>query len=501
MPVPELRIRNLNQREPNTGGNYVLYWMIANRRPAWNYSLDRACEWAAKLNKPLIVFEALRCGYRWASDRIHRFVLQGMAENRKRFEQTPALYFPYVETEQQHGEGLLEILAADAAVVVTDDFPCFFLPAMLKLVSRRLDTKLEAVDSNGVLPMRAADRVFPRAHSFRRFLHKSLPDHLDESPLPDPFDEFNIPARKQLPAGIRDRWPAAEDSLLKGDVDVLADLPIDHNVGPAAFDGGAQSAEETLDDFIQNKLHKYGDGRNHPDDDASSGLSPYLHFGHISAHEVFHRVAKRERWTPFQIAEKPTGSREGWWGMSPEGESFLDELITWRELGYNMCWQRRDYDKYSSLPDWAQETLAEHADDEREFIYSLEQFEAADTHDEIWNAAQTQLVRDGRMHNYLRMLWGKKILHWSESPQDALRIMIHLNNKYAVDGRNPNSYSGIFWVLGRYDRAWGPERPIFGKVRYMTSDSTRKKLRLKEYLRRYAADVSGGKPANGTLFR
>ena len=215
-------------------------------------------------------------------------------------------------------------------------------------------------------------------------------------------------------------------------------------------------------------------------------MSPYLHWGHISVPEMFLDLVQREGWTPEQLAPKASGSRSGWWGMSSAVESFLDELITWRELGFNMAWQRDDYDRYESLPEWAQKTLAEHAKDPRPHVYDLEGFAKAETHDEIWNAAQRQLVRDGRIHNYLRMLWGKKILHWTETPRDALEIMVELNNRYAVDGRDPNSYSGIFWVLGRYDRAWGPERPIFGKIRYMTSDSTRKKVRLRKYLREYS---------------
>ena len=176
--------------------------------------------------------------------------------------------------------------------------------------------------------------------------------------------------------------------------------------------------------------------------------------------------------------------------MEEAAEGFLDELITWRELSYNMCSKRPDYARYSSLPEWARRTLEEHINDPREYTYTLEEFEAGQTHDELWNAAQMQLVTEGRMHNYLRMLWGKKILHWTARPQDALRIMIELNNKYAVDGRNPNSYSGILWVLGRYDRAWGPERPIFGKIRYMTSDSTRRKLKVNSYIERYAPQQS-----------
>lgn len=172
--------------------------------------------------------------------------------------------------------------------------------------------------------------------------------------------------------------------------------------------------------------------------------------------------------------------------MSPAAESFLDEFITWREIGYNMCSKNTNYHRYDSLPSWAKETLKKHSKDKRQYTYSLEEFESCKTHDQLWNAAQNQLNQEGRIHNYLRMLWGKKILEWSETPQHALKIMIELNNKLALDGRNPNSYSGIFWVLGRYDRPWGPERPIFGSIRYMSSVNTQKKLNLKKYLQKYS---------------
>jgi deoxyribodipyrimidine photo-lyase len=166
----------------------------------------------------------------------------------------------------------------------------------------------------------------------------------------------------------------------------------------------------------------------------------------------------------------------------------LDQLITWRELGLNMCARREDYDRYESLPLWAQKTLSDHAHDRRPYKYTAEQFESGKTHDPLWNAAQMQLVREGRLHNYLRMLWGKKILEWSGSPPEALRIMIELNNKYGLDGRDPNSYSGIFWVLGRYDRPWGPERPIFGKIRYLSSENTARKIRVKNFIKKYCPE-------------
>ena len=173
--------------------------------------------------------------------------------------------------------------------------------------------------------------------------------------------------------------------------------------------------------------------------------------------------------------------------MSQPAEAFLDELVTWRELGYVFCFHRPDYDRFESLPQFALDTLAKHAADKRPHVYSLEQLARAQTHDRIWNAAQTQLVREGTIHNYLRMLWGKKIYEWSATPELALAHMIELNNRYALDGRNPNSYSGIFWTMGRFDRPW-PERKVFGTLRCMTSDSTEKKLDLTTYLARFSPE-------------
>jgi deoxyribodipyrimidine photo-lyase len=180
--------------------------------------------------------------------------------------------------------------------------------------------------------------------------------------------------------------------------------------------------------------------------------------------------------------------QRGWFGMSEAAEAFLDELVTWRELGFNYCWQRSDYEDYRSLPEWAKATLDGHAADPREHVYSLEQFAASRTHDEVWNAAQRQLRESGVLQNYLRMLWGKKVLEWSRSPAEAFHILIELNNRYAIDGRDPNSYTGISWVFGRYDRPWAPERPIYGVIRYMSSANTVKKLRLKQYLQQWGAD-------------
>lgn len=493
LTVPSLRIRTANARSIDPHGDFVLYWMIAARRARHNFALDRAIEHARALGKPLVVLEPLRVGYRFASDRFHRFVLQGMADNLARFERTSVLYHPYVEPEEGAGKGLLAALAARAAVVVTDDYPAFFLPRMLKAAAAQCPVLLEQVDSNGLLPLRAASRTYTTAYSFRFFLQKNLKEHLAHRPSPDPLNDLSLPRLAALPPGVAERWPRATSALLAGDAGALAALPIDHSVPGSHIHGGAAAAEVRLREFLKSGLPLYATDRNDPDADAASGLSPYLHFGHISAHEVFTALMKREGWRPEKISSVVNGQREGWWGASPEAESFLDELVTWREIGYLMCALREDYQSYDSLPDWALKTLAKHESDTRPVLYTLAQLEAAKTYDPLWNAAQRQLVAEGRMHNYLRMLWGKKVLEWSKTPREAATRLIELNDKYALDGRDPNSYSGIFWVFGRFDRAWGPERPIYGTVRYMSSDNTAKKLKLKGYLARWGG-TAGQRP-------
>ncbi len=483
--VPAIRVRSGNAAAVRADGDFVLYWMTANRRTRWNFSLERAIDWARSLRKPLVVFEPLRTAYQWASDRFHGFVMQGMADNARRLEGKAATYYPYLEPQAGAGRGLLAALAGRACVVVGDDYPCFFLPRMVAAAGEQISVRFELVDSNGLLPMRAADKVFSRAFDFRRFLQRELREHLVEFPKEDPFARTRLPKLGKLPTQIVKGWPTAVISDLAASEKSLLRFPIDHQVGATPVAGGAMAAEGRLKSFLIEQLPAYDESRNHPDEDATSGLSPYLHFGHLSAHEVFAAVMRREKWSPARLAEDVTGSAQGWWGVGASAEAFLDQLITWRELGFNMCSHRDDFDRYESLPEWARKTLAEHADDPREIVYSLAEFEQAVTHDPLWNAAQRQLVREGRIHNYLRMLWGKKILQWSASPQESLATMIELNNKYALDGRDPNSYSGIFWILGRYDRAWGPERPIFGKIRYMTSENTARKLHVAKYLEKY----------------
>jgi deoxyribodipyrimidine photo-lyase len=492
--VPAERISPVNRAPIRLAGGYVLYWMIAARRTRCNFGLQRAVEHADRLGKPLVVLEALRAGHRWASSRFHQFVIDGMRDQAAAFQRAGVRYHPYLERTDGDGRGLLAALAAHAAVVVTDDYPAFFLPAMVAAAAGQLSVAVEAVDSNGLLPVRSVTKVHATAYSFRRALQEALPRHLPQRPLEDPLASLAGPPA-DLPAGVADRWPDALAWLDAGGS--LDDLAIDHHVTPVEIRGGEAAARATLQAFVANGLPAYGSSRNHPDHDASSGLSPYLHWGHLSSHEVFAAIMSREGWLG-DTPRRATGAREGWWGVGADAEAFLDQLVTWRELGFNFTAHRDDYDVLESLPPWALATLEAHESDEREWVYDLAQFEQARTHDPLWNAAQRQLVREGRMHNYLRMLWGKKILQWSATPREALAVMIELNNKYALDGRDPNSYSGIFWVLGRYDRPWFPERPIYGVVRYMTSESAARKLRLRQYLARYGDPGTGD--TNRNLF-
>jgi len=482
--VPEIRITVLREVPPRLPGEFVLYWMIAFRRLRWNFALDRAVEWAQQLEKPLLILEPLRLDYPWASGRFHRFVLDGMAEKTRSVRFRGVHYYPYVETAPGAGKGLLASLARRSCVVVTDDFPCFFFPRMIQSAARRISVRLEAVDSNGILPLRAAQKTFTTAHSFRRFLQQNLPAHFEHFPARDSLGRLKLPAIAPLSVDITSRWPPSSAALLEGPVS-LQKLPIDRTVPIVPIRGGEAPAQVALRRFLSRKLTQYGELRNQPEMDGTSELSPYLHFGHVSVHQIFRELMQREQWSERRVALRANGSRTGWWGVSVPAEEFLDQLVTWREVGFNSSSHCKNYAAYESLPAWARKTLASHARDQRSQVYSLEDFAEARTHDPLWNAAQRQLVQEGRIHNYLRMLWGKKILEWSRSPQDALAIMIELNNRYALDGRDPNSYSGIFWCLGRYDRPWGPERPVFGKVRYMSSENTARKVRVRDYIRKY----------------
>lgn len=479
-PVPRLRLTLCNDAPVRPAADYVVYWMTAARRMSSNFALDRAVALAVEHGRPLLVFEALRTDYPWASDRLHRFVMDGMADNAARCAAAGVTYFPYVEPSKGAGKGLLRALADRAVAVVTDDAPYFFLPRMRAAGASQCPVRMEAVDGNGLLPLRANDHAHVSAYVFRRMLQHVLLPHLAEAPSDDALPALaGLPAAR-IPDDVLRRWEPSGQAP-------LAALPIDHDVRPSPVRGGERAGAAALARFVDLRLARYDEDRNHPDVDATSGLSPYLHFGHVGAHQVFAAVRDVEGWAPPAIQRKVTGTREGWWGVRAPAEAFLDQVVTWRELGLAECFHRPGSDRYETLPAWAQATLEKHRADPRPSLYGPAEFEAAATHDRIWNAAQTQLVREGVLQNYMRMLWGKKVLEWSRTPEEAFATLLHLNDKYALDGRDPNSVSGIAWSFGRYDRPWGPERPVFGNVRFMSTDAAARKLRLTNYLRRHAA--------------
>jgi deoxyribodipyrimidine photo-lyase len=486
MPVPSDRVRSLNDHPVLPDCDFVLYWMTMARRSRWNFGLQRAVDRSRELRKPLVVLEALRCDYPWASDRLHQFVLAGMQDNAREFARSRALYYPYVEPSRGHGRGLLGALAARACVVVADWYPAYFLPRMLAAAAAQVAVALEAVDSNGLIPLAAQERPYPVARSYRSFVQRTLQDHLGHVPEESPLAGLKgLPKLDAIPEAIASRWPAAGADMLAGGVSRLAELPIDHEVGIVKMRGGMQAASRRLEGFLANQLDRYLADHNHPDDDGTSRLSPYLHFGHLSAHEVFSSVMTHERWTTRKLGPRSGGKREGWWGVSANAENFLDQVVVWRELAFNTCEYVADYKGYASLPEWARRTLQQHAADRRPHQYTFAQLDEAQTGDAVWNASQRQLRTEGWFHSYLRMLWGKKIFEWSPDAETALASMERLMDRYSLDGRDANSYAGFAWVLGRYDRPW-PERPVFGTIRYMTSASAQRKLRMKRFLATYS---------------
>lgn len=482
--VPNNRITVLKDIEPSDEKDFVLYWMINFRRTSYNFALQRAVEWANKLSKPLLIFEPLILDYPMSSVRFHKFTLEGMKDVDENIENTNAYYYPFVEEESNQSNELLTKLAEKAAVVVTDDYPTYFVPQMTAKAKGIVNTRYELVDANGIAPIRIAEKEYVRAHDFRRYLHKNLLDFLVDVPERNPLDELITKFDSKSMSEYEKKWKKIDFKNFNQE-EFLENLNIDKSVKGSSIIGGYKKAKERLDYFIENGYKNYANLRSHPSEDASSKLSPYLHAGQISPYEIFISVCEAESWFFESVNPAFVGRRQGWWGGSENLESFFDELITWRELGYHTCVTRANYDQYSSLPKWAITTLEEHTNDPREYVYSLPELLNSETHDEIWNAAQNQLREEGIIHNYLRMLWAKKILEWSPTPQIALSYLIDLNDRFALDGRDPNSYSGVFWTLGRYDRAWGPERKIYGKIRYMTSENTAKKFKLGGYLEKY----------------
>lgn len=473
-----IRVFQKNNKPPNANGEFVLYWMQIFRRFEYNEALEYAVNIANELKKPLMIFEGLKCTYRWASDRFHNFILQGMDENKRIANESGWNYYSFVEKKPFEGSGLIQELAKKSCVIVSDEFPGFVIRDHNEKIPSTIDVAYITVDANGIIPLGLSAKAPYSAFEFRRLMQKHFLAEFEEAPKRNPMTALKNKSKVELQLS---RWRFS-NSRHK-----LSDFSIDHSVSIVEIHGTRQTALQKLKYFCANLLDGYAENRNHPDRHSTSELSPHLHFGKISSYEIVKAVLKHQpkNWSMTRI-HNVKGRRDGFFNGDPSIEAFLDQVITWRETGYHFCHHVKNFDQYESLPKWAINTLEKHARDKREHIYELQEFETASTHDSIWNAAQRQLVREGTIHNYLRMLWGKKILEWTPDPQTALQYLIHLNNKYSIDGRNPNSYSGIFWILGRFDRPWAPERKIFGSIRYMSSENTARKIKLKEYLKKFA---------------
>jgi deoxyribodipyrimidine photo-lyase len=481
----------LNEHRPNPGGEYVLYWSQASRRLDHNHALDYAALCAKEHGRPLVIYEGLRLDYPWASARLHRFVLEGMRDNAEAAAARGLAYWPFVETPRQSGRGLVHRLAQRAVVVVTDDWPAFVVPGQTAALVRRASVPVFAVEGSSIVPLSLLGRPVSAAVHLRPRIHKAFAEAW----------AHRAAARVAIPPRTGANLEAPFD-VWKGEIeDLLARLRFDAAVPPVpGTAGGTRAARARLRSFVKERLSGYAEARSRPASPLAghaSGLSPYLHFGHISIEEVAAAVlGANGRWSPAELRIQNRGKREGFFADDPDVNAFLDEALTWRDLGLH--WHRMRGADVSgletALPEWARGTLGAHAADRRAFSYSPGEWEAGLTHDPLWNAAQRELVATGTMHNYLRMLWGKKVIEWSKSPEEAYRTLVHLNNKYALDGRDPNSYTGILWCFGLFDRPWPPERPVLGTVRYMSSANTAKKFDLRPYL-----DYVAGLPAIGEV--
>jgi deoxyribodipyrimidine photo-lyase len=447
MIQPE-RTKILNDKQVRDG-QYVLYWMQAAQRAEYNHALEYAIRTADKLRKPVIVFFGITEGWPEANQRHYHFMLEGLQEVRMALE---ARGIQMVIDHQSPDSGVRDLAHAAASVVV-DAGHLRVQREWRARVAERIECVLCEVETNLIVPVEeASSKEDFSAGTFRPRITKKLHHYLV------PLDH-----REPKLDSLGMKFPAFDID----DIDeILSTLKIDRSVAKVdAFRGGTSEAKRHLSDFLHKKLDSFAKLRNDPTADYVSHMSPYLHFGQISPLYIALQVQK----------------------TSSEGkDAFLEELIVRRELSHNFVFYNDHYDTFASLPPWAHRTLNFHSRDKREYVYSLEQFENTQTHDPYWNAAQKEMVLTGKMHGYMRMYWGKKILEWSKNPRTGFKIALHLNNKYELDGRDPNAFAGVAWCFGKHDRAWA-ERPVFGKVRYMNAAGLKRKFDADAYVKKIQA--------------
>jgi len=444
---------------PSDRRDFVLYWCMVNHRAEENHALDVAIALGNHLGLPVVVYQALRPDYPHASDRHHAWALEGMSDLAASCASQGLPYWQELPRRKREHRPRLAELGRRAAAIVSDFFPTYIIPGHLRGAAKALDVPLFAVDASCVVPMQRIVTVQAGAYTLRPKLQKLWPEYLGRT----------LPARtlKAAAAG-RTLEPGFDTADARVAREALASFDIDHSVAPIPERGGRKAGLKALNAFLQAKLEGYDTQRSDPGRAHQSGLSPYLHWGNVYAGEAA-RVVIRERGTD-----------------DPAVRSFLEELLVRRELAFNFCFHTPGPRQISveSLPAWARETLATHQKDPREHLYTLEQLETASTGDGLWNASQRELLERGRIHNYLRMLWGKKLLEWSRTPEEGLQRIALLNDKYAVDGRDPASVANVMWVLGLHDRPF-QERKVLGKVRPMSSPRTAEKFDLAPYMARW----------------
>lgn len=451
---PRIQIRRGG--EPREGARCVVYWMQRAERAHENPALETAVACANPLGLPVVVYFAAIHNFPRANYRHYRFLQEGMIDLAETLAERGIGFVIRRPIDGHKLEAFLE--EVEAAMVVGDENPLRDLEKARSALARKLRIPYLTVDADVVVPSAVFGRTFTLLHHFRPKLHAQLHHFL----VPVEHHHPAHPWHHKLPT-----YNLKED-LTKG-------FPnFDRETGPVdGFHGGTTAALKRLHQFTTRRLASYDEDRNHPELAGTSELSPYLHFGHIG---------------PITIALAVKEAVRQGHATNAMAEKYLDELIGWRELSVLFVKHNPDtYDSWECAENWARKSLTTHVHDRRSYGYTLKQLEKAETHDELWNAAQRQMIREGWMHNYMRMYWGKKILEWAPDPARAFDWAVHLNDKYELDGRDPNSYSGIAWaIVGKHDRPWF-ERPIFGQIRYMSGESTGKKFDSKRYISLYSA--------------
>jgi deoxyribodipyrimidine photo-lyase len=457
-----LRAVVANEVRTQPEGEYILYWMQSTHRFEDNWALRAAVLAADRLGKPLLIHQGLDPTYEHANDRIHTVILENARALHARAERLGFRYQFVLRRRRDDDRRVVDRLASRAAQVITDLFPTAGIAERTKRFAERAPCRVITVESHCIIPSGHFVKEEYAARTIRPKIAKVLDLAMEPCEDRAPSREFSDSL-----------WRSLEVDRLDLDrVDVAAEVAkceIDHTVPPVPFASGIDGARARLKAFCKGALADYAERRNEPSDtDGSSRLSPYLHFGQISAAEVLRTVRAA--------------------GHAESARKFEDELVTWRELAFNFCLRNPNYGKLRGLPDWVHRTMDAHKDDPREATYSLEQLERAETHDELWNAAQRELLRTGYMHNVTRMLWGKSVLTWTKRYKHALDHLILLNNKYGLDGRDPSSFGGIQWCFGKFDRPWF-DKPVWGVIRPMSLARAREKFDAEAYIAMNRASI------------